>query len=63
MKTLTKEERIAHNLKVLQGIAKFSRMTIDKMKTKTNETKRQEAKDAGVEQGVKYTKDDEIAQQ
>ncbi len=62
-KTLTKEERIAHNLKVLQGIAKFSKMTIDKMKAKTNETKRQEAKDAGVKQGVKYTKDDEIAQQ
>lgn len=31
-KTLTKEERVAHNLKVLQGIAKFSKVAIDKMK-------------------------------
>ena len=51
-KTLTKEERIAHNLKVLQGIAKFSKVAIDRMKAKANETKRQEAKDAVAEQGT-----------
>lgn len=35
-KTLTKEERVAHNLKVLQGLAKFSKVALDKMKAKAN---------------------------
>lgn len=35
-KTLPKEERVAHNLKVLQGIAKFSKVAIDRMKAKAN---------------------------
>lgn len=35
-KTLTKEERDAHNLKVLQGIAKFSKVALDRMKAKAN---------------------------
>ena len=51
-KTLTKEERVAHNLKVLQGIAKFSKVAIDRMKAKANKTKGQEAKDAVAEQGT-----------
>lgn len=35
-KTLTKEERVAHNLKVLQGIAKFSKVALDRMKAKAD---------------------------